>query len=136
MDVRLAARLTPTLAGCALVAWVVAVVLLLPAGNVTAIVIVRTLLCMGFLVFLTRVMVRRAYAGAGLLPAVLASAVLSYALFPPAWVGRALLAQAVVDPGVLSAVLDAVLWVAVVALAARTVEPQEAPSPYQPYLPA
>ncbi|MEZ0577363.1 hypothetical protein [Nocardioides sp. MH1] len=133
MDVRLAARLTPSLTGCALVAWVVAVVLLLPAGNVTAIVIVRTLLCMGFLVFLTRVMVRRAYAGAGLLPAVLVSAVVSYALFPPAWVGRGLLAQAVVDPGWVTALLDAILWVAVVVVAARTTEPQDAPLPYQPY---
>jgi hypothetical protein len=136
MDVRLAARLTPTLALGGLAAWLLAVVLLLPAGNVTAIVIVRTVLCMGCLAFLTRVMVRRAYAGPGLLPAVVAGAVLSYALFPPTWVGRALVGQGVLDPGVLAALVDLVIWVVVVVLAARSAEPREAPTPYQPYVSA
>ena len=134
MDVRLAARLVPALTLGALTAWLVAVLLLLPAGNVTAIVIVRTVLCMGCLAFVTRVMVRRAYAGTGLLPGVLAGAVLSYGLFPPTWTGRALVGQSLLDPGPVAAVIDLVVWVAVVTLAARSVEPKDAPAPYQPYV--
>jgi hypothetical protein len=136
MDVRLLLRLVPVLAFGGFAAWLAAVVLLLPAGNATAIVIVRTLLCIGFLVFLTRVMVRRAYAGGGLAPAVLTAAMLSYALFPPAWAGRALFGQEIADPGVVTAAIDLVVWLAVVALAGRSVEPREAPAGYQPYVQA
>lgn len=126
-------RLTPILAGCALLAWLAAVLVLLAAGNVTAIVIFRTVLCIGALVFLTRVMVRRAYAGDGLAPAVLTAAALSYALFPAAWTGRALFAQLIVDPGVVTTVVDLMVWVVVVVLAGRSVRPRPAPAGYQPY---
>lgn len=134
MDVRLLVRLTLALASTALAAWLTAVILLLAAGNVTAIVILRSLLCMGFLVFLTRAMVRRAYDGDGLAPAVLAAALVSYAIFPAAWIGRALFAQLVLDPGLVTAVVDLAVWVVVVVLAGRSVEPREAPAGYQPYV--
>lgn len=134
MRVHLLVRLVPALVVGAFGAWLAAVLLLIAAGNATAIVVARTLLCIGFLAFLTRVMVRRAYAGEGLTQTVLGAAVLSYALFPPTWAGRALVSQLLLDPGFLTALLDLVVWFAVVALAARTVAPQEAPPGYQPYL--
>jgi hypothetical protein len=134
MDIRLTVRLTIVLALGGAVAWMAALLVALPSGSVATTVIIRTVLTLSTLVLLTRILVRRAYDGPGLAPAVVAAAVASGAVFPATWVGRALGAQLLLDPGPVTALLDLVLWVVVVVAAGRSVRPREAPMGYTTYL--
>ncbi len=133
MDIGLLARLTISLAIGALVGWMGGLVLGLTASSVTVTIVLRTLLSLGILAILTRVLVRRATASEALARTVAVAAVLSYAVSPTAWEGRALVGQAVTDPGVATVVIDLVLWAGAVALAGRSVEPRPADEAYRPY---
>lgn len=133
MDIGLVVRLAVGLAVGALVGWFGGFLLGVTASSVTAAIVLRTLLSVGILVILTRMLVRRTTNSPALGRSIVAGAVLSYAISPAAWSGRALAAQLVADPGVVTVLLDAVIWVAVVVLAARTVEPQPVQPKYRPY---
>lgn len=133
MDIGLVVRLAVGLAVGALVGWFGGFLLGVTASSVTAAIVLRTLLSVGILVILTRMLVRRTTNSPALGRSIVAGAVLSYAISPAAWSGRALAAQLVADPGVVTVLLDAVIWVAVVVLAARTVEPQPVQPEYRPY---
>lgn len=133
MDTRLLIRLTPALVVGALVAWLVAVLIGQSAASVTATIVLRTLLIAVVLLLVVRYVVRRAYAGPAVSRRIAVAAVASYALSPSTWAGRSLAGQLVVDPGPASAAIDLVLWVLVVVVAGRSVEPRPEPSPYQPY---
>lgn len=133
MDIGLVVRLAVGLAVGALVGWFGGFLLGVTASSVTAAIVLRTLLSVGILVILTRMLVRRTTESPALGRSIVAGAVLSYAISPAAWSGRALAAQLVADPGVVTVLLDAVIWVAVVVLAARTVEPQPEQPEYRPY---
>jgi hypothetical protein len=133
MDIGLVVRLAVGLAVGALVGWFGGFLLGVTASSVTAAIVLRTLLSVGILVILTRMLVRRTTNSPALGRSIVAGAVLSYAISPAAWSGRALAAQLVADPGVVTVLLDAVIWVAVVVLAARTVEPQPEQPEYRPY---
>lgn len=124
---------TLSLAAAGLLAWMIALFMGLSAASATAVVVLRTLLSAGALVLVTRAFVRRAYDGSRLPASVLAAAVLSYAVSPAAWAGRALAGQLVLSPGVLTILVDLLLWVAVVLLASRTVAPRPADRPAAPY---
>lgn len=133
MDIGLVVRLAVGLAVGALVGWFGGFLLGVTASSVTAAIVLRTLLSVGILVILTRMLVRRTTNSPALGRSIVAGAVLSYAISPAAWSGRALAAQLVADPGVVTVLVDAVIWVAVVVLAARTVEPQPEQPEYRPY---
>lgn len=133
MDIGLVVRLAVGLAVGALVGWFGGFLLGVTASSVTAAIVLRTLLSVGILVILTRMLVRRTTESPALGRSIVAGAVLSYAISPAAWSGRALAAQLVADPGVVTVLVDAVIWVAVVVLAARTVEPQPEQPEYRPY---
>lgn len=133
MDIGLVVRLAVGLAVGALVGWFGGFLLGVTASSVTAAIVLRTLLSVGILVILTRMLVRRTTNSPALGRSIVAGAVLSYAISPAAWSGRALAAQLVADPGVVTVLLDAVIWVAVVVLAARTVEPQPVQPEYRSY---
>ncbi|WP_166139800.1 hypothetical protein [Nocardioides ochotonae] len=134
MDLARTARLAVALALGALVAGLAAVLLTLAAGSATATVVLRSVLTVLVLVMLTRLVMRGAYDGPGLLGTAALGGLLAYLLSPAAWAGRALLGQLVVDPGPASYVIDLVLWIAVVVTAARTADVRTsaaAPAPYQ-----
>lgn len=134
MDLRLISRLTVVLAVGALVAWMAALFLTLSTGSVTATVVMRTLLGVVILALLTRIVMRRAYDGPGLLGRAALAGLLAYAVSPTAWAGRALGAQLVLDPGPATYAIDLVLWVGVVVVAARSAETRVGspePAPYQ-----
>jgi hypothetical protein len=133
MDIGLLARLTISLAIGALVGWMGGLVLGLTASSVTVTVVLRTLLSLGILAILTRVLVRRSTASPVLPRTVAVAAVLSYAVSPTAWEGRALVGQAFTDPGVATVVIDLVVWVAIVVLSGRSVQPRPAEEAYRPY---
>jgi hypothetical protein len=133
MDIGLLARLTISLAVGALVGWMGGLVLGLTASSVVVTVVLRTLLSLGILAILTRVLVRHARASEALSRTVVVAAVLSYAVSPSAWEGRALLGQAFTDPGVVTVVLDLAVWVGIVVLSGRSVEPRPAEDAYRPY---
>lgn len=133
MDIGLLARLTISLAIGALVGWMGGLVLGLTATSVTVTVVLRTLLSLGILAILTRVLVRRATASEALPRTVLVAAVLSYAVSPTAWEGRALMGQAFTDPGVVTVLIDLVVWVGIVVLSGRSVQPRPAEGAYRPY---
>lgn len=133
MDIGLLARLTISLAVGALIGWMGGLLLGLTANSVTVSVVLRTLLEVGILVILTRVLVRRSHAGPSLHRTVAVSAVLSYAVSPTAWEGRALVGQLFSDPGVVTVVVDLVVWVATVVLAGRSVSPRRGEDAYRPY---
>ncbi|HYF73510.1 MAG TPA: hypothetical protein VD864_11860 [Nocardioides sp.] len=127
-------RLTVVLAVGALVAWLAAIFVGISSGSPTAAIVLRTLLIAVVLVLLTRIVMRRAYGGPGLLGRVAVAALVAYAISPPAWAGRALIAQLFWDPGVATVVLDLVLWVAVVVAAGRSADTRAetpAATPYQ-----
>jgi hypothetical protein len=120
------------------VAGFLAVVVLLPAvarsGEVTPVAaVLRTLLVGGAVFPVARAIARRAARAAAAptgydrtpvitrgaeLP-VFAGGLVAYALDPFTWAGRTLLGQAVAEPGVVTVVVDLVLWAAVVLLAVR-----------------
>jgi hypothetical protein len=134
MDLARIARLAVALALGALVAGLAAVLITLSAGSATATVVLRSVLTALVLVLLTRLVMRGAYDGPGLLGRAALAGLLGYLLSPAAWAGRALLGQLVVDPGPASYVIDLVLWIAVVVTAARTADVRTsaaAPAPYQ-----
>lgn len=131
---RLAVRLAILLVAGGTVAWLAALLVTLPAGSVATTVVMRTVLTLVTLVLLTRIVVRRAYDGPDLARGVAVAAVASGLLFPAAWVGRALAAQLLLDPGPATVVLDLVLWVAVVLLAGRSVPARAAPIGYAAHL--
>lgn len=122
MDSGLLVRLTPTLVVGGFVAWAAGTAVGISAGSVTATVVLRSLLTAVVLVLLARIVVRRAEDGPGLVPTVVAAAVASYALSPQAWAGRGLAGQLLLEPGLLTVMVDLVLWVVVVVGAAATVE--------------
>ncbi|WP_435743822.1 hypothetical protein [Nocardioides sp. SYSU DS0663] len=126
-------RLALTLALGALVAWLAALVLTLPAGSATATVVLRTLLTAVVLVLLTRLVMRRAYDGPGVVVRAAAAGALAYLVSPAAWSGRALLGQLVLDPGPATFVIDLVLWVGVVTVSARTADLRESVRAAVPY---
>lgn len=134
MDLARIARLAVALALGALVAGIAAVLLTLSAGSPTATVVLRTLLTAVILVLLTRLVMRGAYDAPGVLGRAALAALLAYLVSPAAWAGRALLGQLLVDPGPASYAIDLVVWVALVAIAARTADVRTsaaAPAPYQ-----
>ncbi|NPC95266.1 hypothetical protein [Nocardioides sp. zg-DK7169] len=134
MDLLLTLRLAAVLAPGALVAWLAALLLTLSAGSPTATVLLRTLLTAVILVLLTRLVMRGAYDGPGLVGRAALAGLLAYLVSPAAWAGRALLGQLLVDPGPASYAIDLVVWVALVAIAARTAAvraPAVAPAPYR-----
>lgn len=134
MDLRLLLRLAVALALGALVAWLAALTLTLPSGSVAAAVVLRTVLVGLILVLLTRILMRRAYAGDGLVGRAVLAGLLGYALFPGTWAGRALAGQLLLDPGPVTAALDLVLWLALVGAAASTAQTRGQavePAPYQ-----
>lgn len=133
MDVGLLVRLTVVLAVGAFVAWVGGLLVGLGASSLAAAVVLRTVLSLLVLVLLTRMLVRRTHASPALPRTVALGAVLSYAVFPPAWGGRALFAQQLVEPGPAATLIDLVPWVTAVVLASRTTAPRPAPATYQPY---
>jgi len=133
MDGRLVLRLIVTLVLGALTAWLVALFIGLASQSVTAVIVLRTVLGVAILAMLTRIVMRRAYDDASLLPRLAVAAVLSYALFPPTWNGRALLGQLLLDPGWATALLDLVVWVGVVVLAGLTVPKAVSPAERRPY---
>lgn len=126
MDTGLGARLVVVLTISAFFAWLAAFVIGLTSGDTTTAVVVRTALVLAVLVIATRVMVRRTTASPGLPSTVLVAAVLSYVLFPATWEGRSLVGQLVFDPGVITVLVDGVLWVTAVVLSGRSVEPRPA----------
>lgn len=133
MRVGLLAGIVLSLVVAGVVAEVAAALVAVSAGSEAAGIVLRTVLT-GLMAFLlTRILVRRAYAGSELMRTVAAAAVLSYLLSPGAWVGRAMAGQLVIEPGVGTFVIDGVLWVGVVLLSAVTVHPQpvEERLPYQ-----
>ena len=134
MDIRLMVRLTIVLLVGGTVAWLAGLLLAVPSGSVATTVVVRTALTLVTLVLLTRILVRRAYDGPGLARGVAVAAVVSGVLFPATWVGRALAAQLLLDPGPVTAVLDLAVWVVVVVVAGRSVQPRAAPAGYATYL--
>jgi hypothetical protein len=125
VDVRLVVRLTAALVAGGAAAWLAGVMIALPSGSVATAVVLRTLLTLATVGLLTRLVVRRAYDGPDLARTLWVAAVVSGALFPPTWLGRALAGQLVLDPGPLTVVIDLVLWVGLVVLAGRSVSPQE-----------
>ena len=134
MDVRLAVRLTVVLVAAGTVAWLAALLVTLPSGSVATTVVMRTVLTLATLALLTRILVRRAYDGPGLARGVAVAAVASCLLCPATWVGRALAAQLLLDPSPVTAVVDLALWVLVVVVAGRSVQPRAAPAGYATYL--
>ena len=133
MDVRLLLRLTLALVVGTLAALMVALLIGLSASSVNATVVLRTLFSVAVIVLVTRIVVRKAYDGPRLPLTIAAAGVLSYALAPAAWAGRALAGQLFADPGPVTYGIDLVLWVAVVILAGRSVTPQPALSAQLPY---
>jgi len=131
MDVGLVARLTLLLALGALLGWLVGVLVALSASSPAAAIVLRSVLTLVVLFVVTRVVVRRAYARPTLWVSIVAGAVLSYALAPMSWSGRALAGQAVLGPGLPSALLDLVPWVVVVLLASRSVQPRPPAAGYR-----
>jgi hypothetical protein len=134
MDIRLAVRLTVVLVVGGTLAWLAALLVTLPSGSVATTVVMRTVLTLATLALLTRILVRRAYDGPGLARGVAVAAVASYLLFPATWVGRALAAQLLLDPSPVTAVVDLALWVVIVVVAGRSVQPRAAPTGYATYL--
>lgn len=133
MDVRLLFRLTLALVLGTLAALMVALLIGLSASSVNATVVLRTLFSVAVIVLIMRILVRKAYDGPRLPLTIAASGVLSYALAPAAWSGRALAGQLFADPGPVTYGIDLVLWVAVVVLAGRSVTPRPAPTAQLPY---
>ncbi|MEO9321865.1 hypothetical protein ABFT23_00135 [Nocardioides sp. C4-1] len=137
MQTRLVVRLVLTLTLGAVVAWMAAVLVTLPAASPSATVVLRTLLCLLVLTLLTRIVMRGAYdddaAGRGVLPHLALAGVLAYAAFPATWVGRALVGQLVVDPGPATVAIDLVLWVGVVLVAGLTTDLRERRPERAPY---
>lgn len=133
MDVGLLARLTVVLVLGAFLAWFGGLLVGLGSSSVPAAVVLRTLLSLLTLALLARALVRRAHDSPELSRTVVAAALLSYALFPPTWGGRALFGQLLVAPGVSTVAVDLVPWVAVLVLAVRTVTPRPARADHRPY---
>lgn len=133
MEIGLLARLVFGLAAAALVGWLAGTTLGLTAGSTTSGIVLRTLLVVGILALLARALLRRAHASPRLPRTLAGGALLSYAVFPPTWNGRALLAQLAVEPGIATALADGALWVAVVVLASRSVTPKPAARESVPY---
>lgn len=133
MDIGLLARLTVGLCLGGFVGWFGGLLLGLTASSVPTTVVLRTALSLAIIAIVARILIRRTYASPRLLPTVATAAVASYAISPTAWAGRSLISQLVVDPGVVTILVDGLLWVGVVLLAARSVEPRPAPAEYRPY---
>lgn len=139
MRLEVAVRLVVTLVVACLVGWFAGTLLGLPSNQVGVTVALRSLLTLGIGVLGTRRVLRRTEREPGdrgaVLTAVVVGAVAGYLLFPPTWAGRALAGQLVLEPGVLTAVVDAVLWTASVVAAAywggaRDDSPAAEPVPY------
>jgi len=125
-----AVRLTAALALGALLAWWVATLVGVAASSLVATVVLRSLLTCVVLILITRVVVRGAYARPGVAAAAVVGAV-SCVLSPPSWAGRALVGQVVLGPGPAAALVDLLVWTAVVVLAARTARPRRRAPRYQ-----
>ncbi len=132
MNVRLLLQLSAFLAVGGTCTWLAALLIGLSASSVAATIVLRTLLTLTLLALVTRWTVRRAYAEPGLDVAVALAGAVSYALAAPAWSGRALLGQFLVEPGLATVLIDLLLWVGIVVLAGRSVDPQPRPAVYQP----
>lgn len=96
----------------------------------------------GVLVLLAVLLICRAVVGRAIrrgvpdpVPVVLVAALLGYLLSPGTWAGRAALGQLVTDPGLVTALVDLVLWGAVALVAvAWGASRQQAPAvPATPY---
>lgn len=133
MELRLILRLAVVLTLGALGAWLAALLLTLSAGSPTATVVLVTLLSAVVLVLLTRLVMRGAYDAPGLLGRAALAGLLAYLISPAAWSGRALVGQLLVDAGPASYAIDLVLWVAVVAAAARTADLRASTAAAAPY---
>lgn len=133
MDRRRAIGLVVALVVGDFAAWLVAVLIGLSSTSVTATVVLRTLLGLAMLVMLTRIVMRGAYDDGTVTRTLVVAGLLSYLLSPIAWIGRALVAQLVLDPGPATFAADLPIWVAAVVLAGRSVSLQEAPAERRPY---
>jgi len=133
MDRRRAIGLVVALVVGDFAAWLVAVLVGLSSDSVTATVVLRTLLGLAMVVMLTRIVMRGAYDDGTVITRLVVAGVLSYLLSPVAWIGRALIAQLLLDPGPATFALDLPIWVAAVVLAGRSVSLREAPAERLPY---
>lgn len=133
MDIGLLVKLTLGLVVSALVAWMAGVLLGLAATSAAAVVVLRTLLTSLVVLVVTRASVRRSHDSPRLLRTIAVAAVASYVLWLPAWGGHGLLGQMLVDHLGAAYVIDFVIWVGAVLLAARSVDPrpQRTAQPYQ-----
>ncbi|WP_110240373.1 hypothetical protein [Nocardioides gilvus] len=133
MDIGLLVKLSLGLVVTALGAWLIAVLLGLSANSVEAVIVLRTLLTLPVVLLMTRVLVRRAYDSPRLLRTIVAAALVSYALWLPAWGGHGLIGQLLVDHSGAAYVVDLIIWVGAVLVAARSVEARPSRRHLQPY---
>ncbi len=133
MDRRRAIGLVVALVVGHFAAWIVAVLVGLSSDSVTATVVLRTLLGLAMVVMLTRIVMRGAYDDATVTTRLVVAGVVSYLLSPVAWLGRALIAQLLLDPGPATFALDLPIWVVAVVLAGRSVSLREVPAQRRPY---
>lgn len=130
---RVLVKLTLGLAVPCFAVWLVAVLVTIPSGSVVAVVVLRSVGCLLTLALVTRFILRRDPAPADRGWLVPLGGVLAYAISPQAWAGRALFGQALVRPGVLSLVLDLVVWELAIVLVARSIAPAEPEVERAPY---
>lgn len=117
IDLKVAARTALVTGLGGLFATLVAVFVTYPAHNADAALVARIILVTGLLVVVLPALVRDVFRrrhGSGL-ASVLVGAVGGYAIDLASWAGRAYAGQAVHSPGVVTVLIDLVLWLAVVA---------------------
>lgn len=133
MDIGLFFKLTVGLVVSALVAWVAGVLLGLATYDFGAVIVLRTLPTLLVVLVVTRALVRRAYESPRLLRTIAVAAVVSYVLWLPSWGARGLFGQTVIDHLGVAYVIDLMVWVGAVLVAARSVEARPSQRSAQPY---
>lgn len=133
MDIGLLVKLILGLVVTATVVWLAGALLGLAATSAAAVIVLRTLLTLPVVLVVTRALVRRAYESPHLLRTVAVAAVASYALWLPSWGGHGLLGQLVIDHLGAAYVIDMVIWVGAVLVAARSVDARPSRRGLQPY---